>query len=386
MSLYLPEQKLGSHSTGGSSSNKFILKGRQTGGMHRGHTWVFRAESHDTMMAWYEDIKALTEKSPEERSEYVRGHSRSFSRSSQRSYSSDGVVDEDDEEPFAASPSVSQQTPRQDELPRRPEPGGRFPSDLQINAQRGLQVPVSPSSVSTASFERADPNAANTIREAVALPGSAVTDPHSAGGHPGLEPGWYGSTERTPMDEAPSHAAVLASRAREDGVNPYTNEPFYDRGPATENSRGDVASGSVTSGGVGGRDQRLDSTAQGTGLMVVGEEESAGRQSTSAAKAPETYGVEPDHNGQSASAETTEQHDAYSIAGARGPTIVDSAAGPSYVAYSSNPGYKGEDHLIGVSSNGTTVLPNRPSAATNRNDTISNLHVPGEYPKATPNV
>jgi hypothetical protein len=49
MSLYLPEQKLGSHSNEGSSSNKFMLKGRQTGSMHRGHSWVFRAESYDTM-------------------------------------------------------------------------------------------------------------------------------------------------------------------------------------------------------------------------------------------------------------------------------------------------------------------------------------------------
>merc|ERR1712169_159434 len=106
MSLYLPEQKLGSHSNGEGSSNKFILKGRQTGGMHRGHTWVFRAESHDTMMAWYEDIKVLTEKTPEERSQFVRSHSRSLSRSSRRSVSSDGPVDEDDEEPFSAGSQI----------------------------------------------------------------------------------------------------------------------------------------------------------------------------------------------------------------------------------------------------------------------------------------
>src|SRR5688572_21477474 len=96
MSLYLPEQKLGSHSNEGGSSNKFILKGRQTGSMHRGHTWVFRAESHDTMMAWYEDIKTLTETTPEERSHFVRSHSRSLSQSSRRSASSDGMLDEDD--------------------------------------------------------------------------------------------------------------------------------------------------------------------------------------------------------------------------------------------------------------------------------------------------
>jgi hypothetical protein len=52
MSLYLPEQKLGSHSNEGGSSNKFMLKGRQTGSMHRGHSWVFRCESFETMSAW----------------------------------------------------------------------------------------------------------------------------------------------------------------------------------------------------------------------------------------------------------------------------------------------------------------------------------------------
>ncbi|KAK4156409.1 hypothetical protein C8A00DRAFT_12614 [Chaetomidium leptoderma] len=159
MSLYLLEQKLGSHSTDGSSSNKFVLKGRQTGPMHRGHKWVFRAESHDTMMAWYDDIKTVTEQTPEERSHLVRASSRSISRSSQRSSVSSDGVDDDEEPPFTAiTTSVSQQ-PRQDGLSRRPS-GGRFPSDLQVNAQRGLQVPVSPLSVSSGygeSFNQSDP-------------------------------------------------------------------------------------------------------------------------------------------------------------------------------------------------------------------------------------
>ncbi|KAL2163668.1 hypothetical protein VTH06DRAFT_5726 [Thermothelomyces fergusii] len=131
MSLYLPEQKLGSHSAEGSSSNKFVLKGRQTGSMHRGHKWVFRAESHDTMMAWYEDIKNITERTPEEHNNLVRANSRSISRSSQRSsVSSDGVVDEEEEPPFtAATASVNQQA-KSDGFLRRPS-GGRFPSDLQ---------------------------------------------------------------------------------------------------------------------------------------------------------------------------------------------------------------------------------------------------------------
>lgn len=156
MSLYLPEQKLGSHSTEGGKSNKFVLKGRQTGAMHRGHTWVFRAESHDTMMAWYEDIRALTERSAEERSNFLRGHSRSFSRTSQRSsLSSDGIGDDDEEPPFTTNTATVSQQPRQDNLPRRPS-GGRFPSDLSVDAQRGLQVPVSPLSVSSGYSENAD--------------------------------------------------------------------------------------------------------------------------------------------------------------------------------------------------------------------------------------
>ncbi|KAH8157588.1 hypothetical protein CIB48_g10662 [Xylaria polymorpha] len=146
MSLYLPEQKLGSHSTEGGSSNKFILKGRQTGTMHRGHTWVFRAESHDTMMAWYEAIKTVTEKSPEELSNFIRGHARTYSRSSERSISSDGMVDEEDEVPFSADPAVSIPSSRQDSFQNKSHTGGRFPSDIQVNAQRGLLVPQSPTS------------------------------------------------------------------------------------------------------------------------------------------------------------------------------------------------------------------------------------------------
>ncbi|KAJ4388023.1 phosphatidylinositol 4,5-bisphosphate-binding protein [Gnomoniopsis smithogilvyi] len=186
MSLYLPEQRLGSHSQESGSSPKFILKGRQTSGVHRSHSWVFRAESFDTMMAWYEDIKALTEKTPQERSEFVRGHSRSFSRASSRvSMSSDGVVDEDDEEPYSAHTSEAALTKGSDYQhagPRRPSPGGRFPSDIEINAQRGLQAPLSPSSTISGHFPSPGPNDQhhdnNVIAAAGALPGSSFEQDH----------------------------------------------------------------------------------------------------------------------------------------------------------------------------------------------------------------
>lgn len=236
MSLYLPEQKLGSHSTQGGSSNKFILKGRQTGGMHRGHTWVFRAESHDTMMAWYEDIKALTEKSPEEISNFIRGnHARSYSRSSQRSLSSDGMVDDEDDEPFVANPAVASPGFREPHQ-NRPQPGGRFPSDLEVTAQRGLQVPLSPSSGSSAVLER-DHTVHNTrangaydhdiIAAAAGQPGSGIGD-HYHGDSTRLQPvgQTYGNTASVVMDEAPSHAARIEQEARQDGVNPYNGESF----------------------------------------------------------------------------------------------------------------------------------------------------------------
>ncbi|KAI1371016.1 hypothetical protein F4677DRAFT_457463 [Hypoxylon crocopeplum] len=235
MSLYLPEQKLGSHSAEGGSSNKFILKGRQTGSMHRGHTWVFRAESHDTMMAWYEDIKALTEKSPEELSNFVRGHARTYSRTSQRTTSSDGMVDEEDDEPFSVDPAVASPGSRHDSLQNRPEPGGRFPSDLQVNAQRGLQVPRSPSSVGSGfvpnEYTMGGANAnmnqdRDVIAAAGALPGSGVGEPYSGNRASQLVGQSYGNTPSVRMDQAHSHAAVIDHEARADGVNPYNGEPI----------------------------------------------------------------------------------------------------------------------------------------------------------------
>ena len=127
MSLYLGDQKLGSHSGPESSSHKFMLKGRQTGSsMHRGHSWVFRAESYDTMLEWYEAIQSLTEKTGAERTEYERKHARSISGNSQRAMSvasSDGLEeDEADGVPYSASTEQLQQGPAETR-PERPAPG-----------------------------------------------------------------------------------------------------------------------------------------------------------------------------------------------------------------------------------------------------------------------
>ena len=219
MSLFLPEQKLGTHSEPSSSSHKFMLKGRQTGSMHRGHTWILRAESHDTMMGWYTDIKELTEKTGEQRNEFVRRtHARSLSGNSLKAASiggsSDGAMEEDeaDRMPYSSEQSVrgnsvapapgheaatgvtSAALPyEQDDArseagwrpPQRPSPGGRFPSDVNVN--RGLQAPNSPSSGDSQEDDRA------AIAAASALPGSGV--PFASHG------------ETHPKDSAPAKAA-----------------------------------------------------------------------------------------------------------------------------------------------------------------------------------
>lgn len=126
MSLHLGDQKLGSHSEAGSSSHKFMLKGKQSGSSaHKGHNWVFRAESYDTMMAWFEDIRNLTEGTGEQRNAYVRKHARSISGTSDRqTVSSDGMdEDEADAVPYTADAASLAEANPPEQRPVRPQPG-----------------------------------------------------------------------------------------------------------------------------------------------------------------------------------------------------------------------------------------------------------------------
>ena len=162
MSLYLPESSLGKYSDPFAVSHKFVLKARQSGALHRGHSWVFRAESHAAMLQWYEAIKKLTEVSGAERDAYVMRatsqhiphdtvphtaghaddhgltHKRTTSEESLRteSYSDDTGLDNDeaDKIPYSGQPSELEYPVHEEEMrpPRRPE-AGRFPSDIKIN-------------------------------------------------------------------------------------------------------------------------------------------------------------------------------------------------------------------------------------------------------------
>ena len=103
------------------------------------------------MMAWFEDIKNLTEKTGAERNAFIRQHARSVSAGSQKpgSISSEGMdEDEADAVPYSASASrVGVEKVQQEKPAERPNPGGRFPSKININ--RDSQVPLSPSSPSS---------------------------------------------------------------------------------------------------------------------------------------------------------------------------------------------------------------------------------------------
>jgi hypothetical protein len=388
MSLYLPEQKLGSHSSEGSSSNKFMLKGRQTGSMHRGHSWVFRAESFETMTSWYEDIKILTEKSPQERNAFVRQHARSISGTSQKagSISSDGIMDEEDEEPFsAANSAVVAPGPKQDE-PKRPQPGGRFPSQLSVDtlSQRGLHAPLSPSSGSSGFGDVQD---RNVIAAASSLPGSGV------GNHYGVQP------------SSPTHAALVNQQAREDGINPYTSQPINNINHQLENhppqaqaADGLAAAGLVPAVGVAGSEAYRHHEDEKAAAEYRQEQEQQAALESSTIAAPDTYEQESE---QQAALEAA-------IIAAPDAPLTPVASGSKFMSGGRSQGDLSSagadltsDACLEQGDNGlnTQVVPNpletvlrpltedlaRPTLAAGQNhqsvQSISQLHVPGEFPK-----
>lgn len=72
ISLSLSDCTVAEHSKKGSSDFKFILHTKQNGIIHRGHNWVFRTDSYESMMDWFNNIKKLTSTSnPVEKSRFV---------------------------------------------------------------------------------------------------------------------------------------------------------------------------------------------------------------------------------------------------------------------------------------------------------------------------
>lgn len=324
-------------------------------------------------MAWYEDIKALTEKSPTERNAFVRQHARSFSGISQTgSVSSDGGMDEEDDEPFSASQSEFIGTePKQDVLPRRPEPGGRFPSDLQVN-QRGSQAPLSPSSGSDNSIIDATTYIPPQQRET----GYGLNSPVNTG------------------EMEPTRTWELNQYAQEDGVNPYTYEQLP---PVSANHPGDavvIGAGGVAAGVVG--TEVYQHSQQNEHPAAHESAELAASDIAHHSKAQQYQQLATEESAQIAVDDTDQVHPAYrttydtqipsSISGGRG-SIPDN----NFVSIDPVLSKDGEsslaDSVHSASSQDTTVSAStaRPQISENEQhpsvSSISQLHIPGRYPK-----
>lgn len=245
----------------------------------------------------------------------------------------------------------------------------------------------------------------------------------------GPDPKSYGSTEKTPMDEAPSHAAVVSAEALEDGVNPYTNEPVHEGGQSNRDtgyfpSDVAVAGRQMPDDARPGPERRLSSRAEGTGLMVVGLEEQQRRQSEAHIQQQQQGYQRPDSalsepgNNQAVEEDHVPDHQddsRYQMTGALSDVPVNKPYVPHQRMYhqqgapdlpeEQHPSYQqetplnaepGEATVFGTTSYSTrpletqaTPYPIRPAEATRNHSeaptvsTIAHLHVPGEYPRGS---
>ena len=354
-----------------------MLKGRQSGGMHRGHAWVFRAESYDTMLAWFSDIKNLTEKTGAERKEFIRrSHARSVSAGSHKagSISSDGGIDEDeaDEVPYSATASQAEMPPQVEKL-SRPNPGGRFPSALKIN--RDSQVPLSPSSPSSSAGDR------EIIAAAGALPGSDV--PFGSSG----QQVQAGDDETNAARGELASKQVLKGLPVRNGSNLATEAGAQDRPPEQAQSRGSSDdSGSVVDPtprslpfNVERHDSKYGDWLTGVGCGAVGD---AGIQADGhevELKGPAAHEDQPDP--QTIPAATQEGPGQSPVQGAIFAAFPSTSSGTNDTANQSTSPIPGDPTSHASPMSPTEDLTNRPSLGS-RVATVSELHVPGEFPKA----
>ena len=384
MSLYLPEQKLGTHSEPLSGSHKFMLKGRQTGGMHRGHSWIFRAESHETMLAWYNDIKELTEKRGEERNAFVRRqHARSMSGGSMTAASvasSDGGLEEDEADavPYSDEKSVRGPMPETAtagatgagvagvaERQNRPQPGGRFPSDL--NVDRGLHAaPLSPSSGESerdfqthSSVKQADHDA---LAGASSLPGSGV--PFS-----NQQPTSAPITQHHAQQNQPSTTVPISQPQNQ----AYVPEARHDEWIAPAAAGGAVGVGGAALASHYRHDEYQPSAPQELGNTVAAE---APTPVTALSSAPVTSQTAVPPRAPMVAAASTESP--YSGRGTNDYTeTMSQDTAPTTLASSIYADEGVSKPAVATSEIERPGLPQPAKSST----TISDLHVPGEYPR-----
>lgn len=286
-------------------------------------------------------------------------------------------MDEDDEEPFSATSSaVVAQEPKQDVLPRRPHPGGRFPSDVEVSTARGLQVPLSPSSGSS-NFEDRNVNAA-----AAALPGSGIGQ-HYAGQH-------------YVQDNSPTHAALVNQAAEQDGINPYTSQPVSHSNLQRNTDVTDsTAIGGAAIGGAGlgaaayhKYQQHHDNDDTGNAIQsehaaAAGATPSYLQQQSEQAAYEATMIAAPDVDGpihgQRSKEQTSVDHDDQS-------TLASTDVGLTQTKYhTENPAQEILDPLADDIATGrvstTTGVPKE--QAHSSISSISQLHIPGEFPRSS---
>ncbi|KAL4741802.1 hypothetical protein BDV11DRAFT_182436 [Aspergillus similis] len=348
MSLYLPEQKLGSHSQPDSTSHKFMLKGRQTGTMHRGHSWVFRAESHETMIAWYEDIERMINMTGEARNAYVRRHVRTVSGASFRS-STDGVMDEDeaDRTPYSAGSVVMQQ-----ERPAsQRQPGGKFPSDVHID--RHQHAPLSPSS-GESSGERDLPATVGSLPDGAHFAGtgdrfSSDRDLDSIQNSNQSRSASVAAAPRFPIDgyDYPSETYMITS----DSFN-HHNQQSPQQAPATINNQA-----------------AFNSNRDSTNSIFV-----AGLDSTSAQDHAQTR--QRNRGETTSTAFTNSNMTEYTHSTANTvPTSVEEQSDDEIESGKHKPRTP-----IPSSMSNSLDIPKRPTAQTQKSISTIELHIPGHYP------
>lgn len=418
MSLYLPEQKLGSHSELGSSSHKFMLKGRQTGSMHRGHAWVFRAESHDTMLAWFSDIKELTEKRGEERNDFVRRtHTRSVSGNSLKPasiISSEGGMEEDEADRVAFS---GEQSVRGNSVadgaavagagglgiaaiddvednrseagwrpPQRPAPGGRFPSD--VNVQRGLQAPLSPSSGESSDRDR------DIIAAAGALPGSGVPFAHTPEKHTELQ-----TTAPQPMavNSTMSSTNHYTSGQHPNLLPSHLPAAPHDTGSQYGEWMAPIAAGAggaaLGAGAMHHHDKQQQQQHQPPATEVATQQvhgESAipyYGQSSAPIPVATAAPIEAPTGPRAMSDSTTAPSSAVGNATSSGTETATLSTVPTSTGYPAANGSMFDANGVYVGPKTSATAPTdyivRPTERSKSHTTISDLHVPGEFP-ATP--
>jgi hypothetical protein len=381
MSLYLPEQKLGSQSEPGSSSHKFMLKGRQSGSMHRGHSWVFRAETYDTMQAWYSDIKELTEKTGEARNDFVRRtHARSMSGSSLKAPSiggsSEGGLEDDeaDRQAFAGEQSIrgnsiadgagiaagtagaaglaEDNRSNAGWRPTRPSPGGRFPSDL--NVQRGLQAPVSPSSGDSSNPDR------DAIAGASALPGSAIPFSNS-----------QDTARELPRPAATHHHIPGTHPNILPGTGPETSSQYGDwMAPMAAGAGGAVAGGAIA--------HHMHQKQHEPEGPVIENVDNSQRQMDQASAVPE-YGT----SSAPIPVATMTHHDAATAQDGLTQTSTGAVSVAPTASTNNTDGYTlstAETTPTEYSSSGRPAISKVPTGKSIA--TISDLHMPGEFPRS----